>query len=133
MQKKLQYQINEELSKVDNWLKTNRLIINIAKSNYSLFTYQNTYTEFYVFIGSQRLPKQVTSRYLGACLDYQLKWHKHISPMETKLAFASGILYKLNKYLPSVALLTVYYSVVYSHLLYGWYYELGRRSLVNFK
>ena len=69
-------------------------------------------------VGNQSFTKQDTTRYLGVCVDNQLKWYKHISHLEIKLACASGILCKVKKHLPSVALLTVYYSVVYSHLLY---------------
>ena len=63
--KNLQYQINEELSKVDNWLKINRPTVNIAESNYLVFTNRNAYKEFNIFISNQRLAKQNTIRYIS--------------------------------------------------------------------
>ena len=59
--KKLQYQTNEKQAKVENWLKINHLTINIAKSNYLLFTNRDTYKEFNIFIVNQRLTKQDTT------------------------------------------------------------------------
>ena len=41
---------------------------------------------------------------------------KHI---ETKLSVPSGAIYKLRKYIPQKALISVYYSLVYSHLQYA--------------
>ena len=35
---KLQNEIHEELSKVDNWMKANQLTINYKKTNYMIFT-----------------------------------------------------------------------------------------------
>ena len=48
-----------------------------------------------------------------------LSWSRHIQQIETKLSAAFGALYKLNKYVPKKALLSVYYSLTYSHLQYA--------------
>ena len=54
-------------------------------------------------------------------LDDKLTWKKRIEHIETKLSVASGAIYKLRKYigLPQKALMSVYYSLVYSHLQYA--------------
>ena len=40
---------------------------------------------------------------------------KHIEPIETKLSAASGAIYKLRKYIPQKALMSVYYSQTRRH------------------
>ena len=51
-------------------------------------------------------------------------WHKltfllHIINLEAKLSRNVGILFKRNKYLPTSALVTLYYALVYPFLFYG--------------
>ena len=58
-------------------------------------------------------------KYLGVFLDDKLTWKKHIEHIETKLSDSSGAMYKLRKYIPQQALMSVYYSLVYSHLHYA--------------
>ena len=52
----------------------------------------------------------------GVFLDDKLSWKKHI---ETELSAASGAIYKLRKYIPQKALMSVYYNLVFSHLQYA--------------
>ena len=48
-----------------------------------------------------------------------LSWNRHIQQIESKLSAACGALYKFHKYVPKRALLSVYYSLAYSHLQYA--------------
>ena len=58
-------------------------------------------------------------KYLGVILGGKLTWKKHIEQIRTKLLAASGAIYKLHKYIPQRALMSVCYSFVYSHLQYA--------------
>ena len=46
----------------------------------------------------------------------KLSWQKHIAVLETKLSSAIGAMFKLQKHSSQKALITVYHSIVYSHL-----------------
>ena len=46
-------------------------------------------------------------------------WDYQISQLSNKLSRANGVLYKLRKYVPKETLLSVYYSIFYSHLTYA--------------
>ena len=59
------------------------------------------------------------NRIIGVFLDDKLTWKKHIEHIGTKLSTASGAIYILRKYIPQKALMSVYYSLVYSHLQYA--------------
>ena len=57
--------------------------------------------------------------YLGVYLDDKLNWNRRIGYLITKLSSASAIFYKLRNVLPINILISVYYSIVYSHLQYA--------------
>jgi len=71
--------------------------------------------KIYVEMTGEKLKQEDCVKYLGVYFDDQLKWNKYI---ETKLSGAIGALFKLHKYVPQKALISVYYSIVYSHLMY---------------
>ena len=70
------------------------------------------------FAGSKT--KQCDSvEYLGVYLDVKLNWDRHIGYLITKLFSAIAIFYKLRNFLPTNILITVYCSIIYSHLHYA--------------
>ena len=52
-------------------------------------------------------------------IDSLLKLDKYISSIEHKISRAVGIFSKLRHFLPTNALLNVYYPFIHPHLLYG--------------
>jgi len=70
-------------------------------------------------MAGEKLKQEHCVKYLGVYFDDQLKWNKRIEHIETKLSRAIGALFKLRKYVPQKALISVYYSIVYSHLTYA--------------
>ena len=51
-------------------------------------------------------------------MDNQLNFADHIKNTETKVARSVGILSKLSYYLPTSAMMQLYYSLVHPNLLY---------------
>ena len=58
-------------------------------------------------------------KYLGILFDNRLNFHEHIKILEVKIARSVGILNKLKYFLPSLALLKLYYALIHSHFNYG--------------
>ena len=58
-----------------------------------------------------KLKQAICVKYLGAFLDYKLTSKNHIEHAEFKLSTASGAIYKLGKYVPQEALMSVYCSL----------------------
>ena len=56
---------------------------------------------------------------MGILFDNQLNFHEHIKILELKIARSVGILNKLKYFLPSSALLKLYYALIHSHFNYG--------------
>ena len=58
-------------------------------------------------------------RYLGVYIDNFVSWDFHISRLSNKLSRANGILSKLRHLTTKEILLSVYYAIFYSHMIYG--------------
>jgi hypothetical protein len=59
--------------------------------------------------------KVSSCRYLGLMIDDDLKWTVHIDHV---IKF-TNIFYKLRTFVPKDVLKTLFYAIVYPHLLYG--------------
>ena len=66
-----------------------------------------------------QLERVNTVEYLGVIFDENFNWHAHIRTLVTKFSRAAGIISKLRHYVDVRVLLTVYYSLIYSHLSYA--------------
>ena len=106
--------LNFELPKINAWLKSNQLSLNVNKTNFLFFS--KTKEKIFPRINDCKIKQANCVKYLGVFLDDKLTWKKHI---ETKLSATSGAIYTLRKYIPQKALMSVYYSLVYSHLQYA--------------
>ena len=58
-------------------------------------------------------------KYLGVELDDKLNFLRHIKTLEAKLSRDVGILFKLKKILPTLALVTLYFALIHPFLSYG--------------
>ena len=70
-------------------------------------------------INNSPLPICQSAKYLGVTIDKQLNFDNHISTVKHKISRAVGIISKLRHYLPTSAILQIYYSLIHTHLLYG--------------
>ena len=60
-----------------------------------------------------------TVKYLGILVDSDLSWQPQICHVKKKLSRGLGCLYKLRHFLPKKTLPSLYYSFIYSHIVYG--------------
>ena len=58
-------------------------------------------------------------KYLGIYIYENLSWDIHIQVKSKKISRANGLLSKLRHYIPKDTLVSVYYALLYSHLIYG--------------
>ena len=72
-----------------------------------------------ISINNQIISKADNLKYLGVVLDNKLTWNPHIAQVKKQITQACGALTRLRHYLPINSLITVYYSLVFSHLQYG--------------
>ena len=104
---KLRSHMQKDLDNITEWFKANKLTGNPSKSN--------------VLIIAPKLNKphpdtdlSINNSPLPICQSAN-----HISTVEHKISRAVGIISKLRHYLPTSAILQIYYSLIHTHLLYG--------------
>ena len=113
--------LNEELNKLFIWLNVNRLSLNIDKTNYIIFHPYNKPMKDHITIkiNNKVIDQKEFIKYLGILMDSTLSWKFHISNISKKTSRSIGIMYKLRPFLPLKVMKDVYYSLVYSHIIYA--------------
>ena len=66
--------MNNALDNIENWLKANKLTLNVKKSNLILFNIKNNFksisdTNIRIYISSDELEHKETAKYLGVYFD----------------------------------------------------------------
>ena len=113
--------VNEELKHLSLWLKVNRLALNIQKTNFLIFrSYKKPMTQnVTIKLDKKALMQKDNIKYLGVLVDEHLSWKQQISNVSKKVSRSVSILFKLRYYMNTSMLKGLYYSLVYSHLVYG--------------
>jgi hypothetical protein len=111
---------NVELEKINEWMISNRLSLNVEKTYSMLFSnrLQNLNNNPIIFNGKE-VAFCSDYKFLGIQIDNSLKFNLHIQYICNKLSKSVGILYKLKPDVPNQLLLNLYYNFVYPYLIYG--------------
>ena len=86
--------VNRELVGVDNWLKANRLSLNISKTSYMIIFNQKNSID--VRIRDSILTKVLTVKFFGITLDENLTFNDHVQNVTTKISKSVGVMSKLH-------------------------------------
>ena len=110
--------LNIQLLSISKWMKANKLILNIDKTNYMLFGTRTTIQPHFNLIYSNKIINRVsTTKFLGVHIDEKLSWNHHINNLCQILSRNVGILYKLQ-FLPQNVLKMLYHSFITAHVNY---------------
>ena len=118
---KLELVINKELKKLHTWLIVNRLSLNIDKTNFVVFHPYNKPLKKHITlkIYKKAISEKEQVKYLGITIDSTLSWRNHIDNVSNKISKTVGLLYKIRYFVDIKIIKTLYYSLVYPHLIYG--------------
>lgn len=111
--------INNELEKINNWLKLNKLTLNVEKTKYMMFHKRRKITPINISLNNSKIEFVHQFKFLGLLIDENLSWNNHINMITNKLSKINGILHKLKCIYPLEALLTIYNALCVSHINYG--------------
>ena len=118
--KSLEISLNSDIDNVTNWLISNRLSLNVKKTKLILFRSKNKQAaNFSIKLTSSNIEPVTHVKYLGFHIDNTLSCDYHIKCLSNKLSRANGIISKLRHFVPIKTLLSVYYAIFHSHVLYG--------------
>ena len=121
--------LNNELIYICDLLVIIKLSLTISKTKYMVFhPYQKDISQLMpsISINNTAIERVNTFNFLGITVEENATWKPHIRILSNKISKYSGILNRLNHYLPLHIMRMMYCSLVNSHLLYGilvWGYE----------
>ena len=117
--KTLEKIVNDELANVYNCLTSNKLSLNLKKSNFIFRLYRKKLRftpKLYIYHPSTNKHKQLECRefvkYLGVLIDYKLSWNNHIDTILLKISRTVGLLSKLRHFVPFSTLISICYSLI---------------------
>ena len=112
--------LNEELNKLNIWLKLNKLSLNTLKTKFMTFSHGNKkYSVPKLQIDNAELQYVNNFNYLGLILNSNLNWSGHIKKVTGKLAQTAGILNRLKYEVPMHILSIIYNSLILPHIMYA--------------
>ena len=120
--KTIETELNNDLKHASTWLNANRLSLNVSKSKLLIFQskYKNIdYSKTSIKLNGIRLLPSDHVKYLDIFIDNNLSWDYNTIRLSIKLSLTNGILSKLRHFTPLSSLISVYYSLFYSHVTYG--------------
>ena len=105
--------------KIIQWIRANRLSLNLKKTKYILFSNSIDSLPGDILFDNSPLEKVTHSKFLGVTIDNKLSWKIHIDNISKKVSRNIGILNRLKFQLPFSSLHTLYSSLVLPYLNYG--------------
>ena len=112
--------VNDELSKISNWFKLNKLSLNVNKTNYILFKMKNKKYSMNdkIKIDHAELKEVTRTKFLGVIINHTLTWKDHIMLIKQKIAKNLGIISRVRYCLPRLVLLQLYHALIEPYLMY---------------
>ena len=114
----LQQDFGNEINKLLHWLSLNKLILNVNKTNYMVFTKQKIdFNEVDLQVNNHEFKRVSVNKFLGIEIDSKLTWNEHTGAVCNKISKNTGILKKL-RFLPKCVLRMLYNTLILPHLYY---------------
>ena len=111
--------VETELTPITTWLDANKLSINHKKTNFIVFSYRKKFLIRPLFFGSDQIKQTNSTKFVGLQIDENFKFDKQVNAIATKISKTTGILYRMNKFLPQNILKLLYDSLIVPYLSYG--------------
>ena len=115
---------NNELSKLSDWFKSNKLSLNASKTKYLFFHPLRKRDDIplqlpTLSIENLEIKRTNSFRFLGVILDENFTWRPHINNIESKISKNIGILCKAKQYLNFESLKSLYFSFIHTYVNYA--------------
>ena len=119
---KLQEAMNKDLTTVFEWLKGNKLSINVAKTKAMFISTKQkersltrNNKELSLKLLGEPMDNVIATKYLGIQVDRNLDWKGCIKALSSKVSRAIGLLKHAKRFLPQDTLKTLYTGIVELH------------------
>ena len=93
--------INNELSKISEWLSSNKLSLNIKKTKFMVFHTPQRRVNYPVLkLNNVNIERVSQFNFLGVVINSTLKWDKHIAHISLKISRATSVIFRLRHIYP---------------------------------
>ena len=110
---------NHELKQVSEWIKANKLSLNLQKTNYMLFSNIIDELPGNIIFENTNIKRVSITKFLGVTIDKNLSWKEHVDHICKIISRNIGIINKVKYYFPTHILLNLYSTLILPHLNYG--------------
>lgn len=115
----LSQEVSQDITRYVNWLYSNKLKINIHKTNYMIFKQKNKHIDnLVVRMNNVKLNRVSSVKYLGLVVDDRLDWSEHVNKISDKIIPMIAATYRCRDYLTMKTKMNVYNAFFLSHLRY---------------
>lgn len=113
-------EMNKEIVYVTEWLKANKLSLNLNKTHFIIFRKPRSKIKLNteLIIDGVKIDCTRNTKFLGVMIDQHLNFFDHIQYIKGKVSRGVGVLYKCRKYLKQSTLIALYYAFVYPYFTY---------------
>ena len=111
-------QLSTEMNKLSTWFKTNRLSLNVSKTNCMIFGRSNQPDHHRVYIDNIVIERVNCNKFLGVIIDSKLSWSDHVSYIRHKMSKNLSVMYIVKWLLNNSALYMIYCTLVLPYISY---------------
>ena len=111
--------LSQELDNLTDWFRANKLSLNVAKTNYIIFTKtEHTLPIIQLKLGGENINRVENTKFLGVYIDAKINWCKHIQNCRNKMSSGLYALKSVKHLLPMNQLKSLYYTLIHPYLTY---------------
>ena len=115
--------VNVELRKINEWLKANRLSLNVEKTHYIYIYMILTHSKYDsdnidIKIRDNAISRVTSTKFLGMYIDDRLNYNVQ-TYLTKQLSKTKGIIFKLSSFVPNEILRNIYNALYHSKLVYA--------------
>ena len=112
--------VNHDLDVLSKWFSTNKLLLNVKKTQFMLFSLNNAVLNrnVHIAIDNCAINRVTSTKFLGVIIDCKLTWSEHITHVSKKVSKSIGIINKIKNIVDDFTLRQLYNSLIYPYFMY---------------
>ena len=118
----LEFKLNSDLEKIQNWLHSKKLILNVKKTKYAIigsrYKLNNLNHDFIWSVDNREIERVTSYKCLGVEIDETLSWRNHTDSLCKKVSAGIGAIKRVRHLVPSQTLHQMYDALVEPYLEY---------------
>lgn len=122
--------LNMELEHISDWLRCNKLSLNVQKTKYMIFHKpQKKVNDLNLVLNNTAIQRVSDFDFLGLTINEHLNWTSHINKIANKISRSIGILNRHKYFIPLQSKLHIYNSLILCYINIGilsWGYRCER-------